>query len=87
MATFKAKFIERPDFKAGFFDGPKFEADFGEFQTVLPDPYTGPYEATPTQDTQVLETAEKSMAHDVVINPIPSNYGLITWDGSKLRVS
>lgn len=87
MATFRAKFIERPDFKAGFFDGPQMEAEFGEYRTVLPDPYTGPYEATPTQDTQVLETADKSMAHNVVINPIPSNYGLITWDGSKLRVS
>lgn len=87
MASFKAKFIEQPTFTAGFFDGPGFNADFGEFQTILPDPYPGPYEATPTQGTQVLNTAGQSMAHDVVINPIPSEYGLITWDGSKLRVS
>ena len=87
MASFKATFIERPAFTAGFLDGPGFEADFGEFQTILPDPYPGPYEVTPTQDTQTLATANKAMASDVTVNPIPHNYGLITWDGSKLRVS
>lgn len=49
--------------------------------------YEGPYEVTPTQNTQVLETAGKHMQTAVTINPIPSNYGLITWDGSALTVS
>lgn len=51
------------------------------------DPYTGDYEVTPTQQTQTLYTQGKSMTADVVINPIPSNYGLITWDGTKLMIS
>lgn len=51
------------------------------------DPYTGDYEVTPTQQTQRLATQGKSMTADVVINPIPSNYGLITWDGTKLTIS
>lgn len=50
-------------------------------------PYIGPYEVVPTQNEQNLQTANKSMSRNVVIAPIPSNYGLITWDGSKLRVS
>lgn len=49
--------------------------------------YRGPYEVTPTSETQVLPTEGKRMTADVVVNPIPSNYGLITWDGSKLTVS
>lgn len=50
-------------------------------------PYTGDYVVTPTQSTQVLPTAHLSMSDNVTINPIPSNYGLITWDGSVLTVS
>lgn len=51
------------------------------------DPYDGDYTITPMQETQVLQTENKHMLHDVTINPIPSNYGLITWDGSTLTVS
>lgn len=88
MATFKAVFVSEDSvFDAEFFGEAGFEADFGAYQTVLPDPYPGPYTVTPTQETQTLATAEKSMAQDVTINPIPPQYGLITWDGSKLRVS
>ena len=50
-------------------------------------PYTGPYTVTPTQSTQTLSTTGKRMTGNVTINPIPSNYGLITWDGSVLNVS
>lgn len=49
--------------------------------------YTGPYEVTPTRETQVLGTAGRRMASDVTIAPIPQNYGLITWNGATLTVS
>lgn len=49
--------------------------------------YTGPFEVTPSQATQTLYTAETSLDGNIVINPIPSNYGLITWNGSVLTVS
>ena len=51
------------------------------------DPYTGSYEVTPSLETQTLLTNTKYMTDNVVVNPIPSNYGLITWDGSVLTVS
>ena len=51
------------------------------------DYYTGPYEVTPSQETQVLNTASLSMAENVVINPVPSNYGRVAWNGSYLTVS
>lgn len=51
------------------------------------DPYTGAYEVTPSQETQTLETYNKRMTDNVTINPIPNNYGLITWNGSIITVS
>ena len=50
------------------------------------EPYQGTYEVTPTTETQVLSTARKKLAEDIVINPIPSNYGQIAWDGSVITV-
>lgn len=50
-------------------------------------PYEGAYEATPTRETQTFSTAGFSMLHDFTVNPIPSNYGLITYNGSTITVS
>ena len=49
--------------------------------------YDGITEITPSQDTQVLQTSNKALTRNIVVNPIPSNYGLITWNGSVLTVS
>lgn len=49
--------------------------------------YTGETVVTPSTSEQVLATAEKVVTRNIVINPIPSNYGLITWNGSTLTVS
>lgn len=54
---------------------------------ILPPSYSGEYEVTPSAETQVLETEYLYMMGDIIINPIPSNYGLITWNGSTLTVS
>lgn len=51
------------------------------------DIYVGPYEATPSRETQTLGTENLMMARNVTINPIPSNYGLITYNGSIITVS
>lgn len=56
-------------------------------QYVLPPSYPGPHEVTPSATEQVLETDAFYMNGNITINPIPSNYGLITWDGSTLTVS
>ena len=49
--------------------------------------YIGEYEVTPSSETQTLDTTGKRMTRPVVVNPIPNNYGLITWNGSFLTVS
>ena len=51
------------------------------------DPYPGPYEVTPSSSSQTLGTNDMRMTDDIVVMPIPSNYGLITWNGSTLTVS
>ena len=50
-------------------------------------PYEGDYEFTPTQQQQVIQIAGKAARQDIIINPIPSNYGLITYNGSFITVS
>ena len=50
-------------------------------------PYTGEYEFTPSAETQTIPTENRTLAHDIIINPIQSNYGLVTWNGSELTVS
>lgn len=49
--------------------------------------YEGPYTITPSQQTQTLSTEGMKATQNIVIEPIPSNYGLITWNGSTLTVS
>lgn len=69
--------------------------DQGDIELVLETPYIGgdysnyegPYEVTPSREAQVLPTARKAVQGNIVVDAIPSNYGLIEWDGSKLRVS
>lgn len=51
------------------------------------DAYAGTYEVTPTASEQVLPTEGRTLAHDVVVSRIPSNYGLITYNGSVITVS
>ena len=50
-------------------------------------PYEGQYEFTPTAEVQMAYTAGKIMLGNVKVNPIPNNYGLITYNGSVLTVS
>lgn len=54
--------------------------------STVPD-YDGAYDITPSSGAQVFATNGKKLTHDFVVEPIPSNYGLITWNGSALTVS
>ena len=49
--------------------------------------YTGSYEVTPTAYTQTLNTTDKILTQDIIINPIPSNYGLVAWNGAALTIT
>lgn len=66
-----------------------FTAEFGKviMNGVDVTPYTGPMTVTPSRFSQTLLTNERYLTGNITVNPIPSNYGLITWDGSTLTVS
>ena len=51
------------------------------------EPYTGAYEITPSGDLQILSTKNLRMTDNITINPVPSNYGRIDWNGQYLTVS
>ena len=51
------------------------------------DPYLGEYRITPTNVQQTLLTRGKGMTENVVIEPIPKNYGLVTYNGFELTIS
>lgn len=49
--------------------------------------YTGAYEFVPTSEAQTISIDHKLAEQDIIIGPIPSNYGLITYNGSIITVS
>lgn len=49
--------------------------------------YEGDYTITPTEEAQVLQTTNKTLSHNIVIAPIPTNYGRTTWNGSSLHIT
>lgn len=54
--------------------------------STFPD-YEGGYVFTPTENTQTVVIEDMVARQNIVINPIPSNWGKITWNGNTLTVS
>ena len=71
--------------KVGESDMARFHAHEGI--PIYPTPYSGTIDVTPSEERQTLSTAGYMLQADIVVEPIPSNYGLITWDGTTLTVS
>lgn len=74
-----------PDARISF--GTGADTRMGMTAEVSHPEYVGPVEVIPSEHEQVLHTARKSVESDIIVNPIPSNYGLIQWNGSVLTVS
>lgn len=49
--------------------------------------YEGQYTFYPTTNDQTIPTADRVLEQNIIVKAIPSNYGLITWNGSYLTVS
>lgn len=49
--------------------------------------FEGQYEYTPSAETITIPCSDYKMVDNITINPIPSNYGLITYNGAILTVS
>lgn len=66
----------------------KITAVFKDVQPMaVADYYEGDYSFTPSSEEQVVPIAGKTATENIVIDPIPSNYALVTWDGVSLRFS
>lgn len=78
-------FGDNDEFDCSFTESDSFDVDFG--MDIPQHEYPGPYEVTPSSELQELNTVNQQMTQNVVINPIPNNYGLITYDGSIITVS
>ena len=59
-------------------------ADF--YVSTYPD-YEGSLEFMPSNESQTISTRDMVVHGDIVIDPIPSNYGKIDWDGVTITVS
>lgn len=49
--------------------------------------YCGCCDFVPSNEKQIVPIANKMVRENIVIEPIPSNYGLITYDGFGITVS
>lgn len=58
-----------------------------EYAMSNTDPFEGSYEYTPSEQTQTIPIEDLRATQDIVVNPIPSNYGLITYNGVSITVS
>ena len=76
------------DFITDLTNTASFNANFGTvIEVEVGEHYEGVYIATPTQAQQVFPTQGKVMDEDFIVEPIPSNYGLIEWNGLYLKIS
>lgn len=57
-----------------------------DIYSVETQPYEGEYVVTPSEETQILPTARKRLEQNVIVEPIPSNYGRISYSGSVITV-
>lgn len=89
IEPFEVVFVEDGAFAVSLSTAETIAVDMGVIQRTGYEPvfYHGDYEATPSAEAQTFHTKSKMMEHDFIVNPIPSNYGLITWNGSTLTVS
>ena len=89
MARFNMTFSSTGRFNMTFHAGTQtFPMSFGSVVRVGDyELYDGPYSATPSNVAQIIPTSQMLMTENFTVNPSPSNYGLITWDGSVLTVS
>lgn len=71
----------------GVANGKTQKIGFENSYTIISgDPYEGEYTIIPSRFRQTLQTCGKAMLENVVIEPIPNNYGLITYNGFELTI-
>lgn len=60
--------------------------NINHYHSDYPD-YEGETVFTPSQETQIIPTGHTVLLSDITINPIPSNYGRITYAGGIISIT
>ena len=81
----KVTFSEGDLYKVAFATDNDLHVDMSDMHSA--GTYEGTYEVTPNLQTQTLQTTNKTLTQNVVVHPIPNNYGLITWNGTILSIT
>lgn len=62
----------------------------GELSNYLPvettEAYTGETEVTPADEEQILNTAGLMLPENIIVKPIPHNYGKVSYNGSYIFI-
>ena len=87
--TLNVTFSQVDDFAVLFEDANNvIDLDIGSFQYVAIPPILEERTATPSAETQILTPSEGVQGFSkVIVNPIPSNWGRISWSGRGIRIS
>ena len=85
---FNITFGSSPQLDVSFGSSPQLDVPFGSVTEVpVTDYFDGEYEYTPTDTEQTIPIIGLTARRNITINPIPSNYGKITWNGAVMTVS
>lgn len=80
--------IEDETIKLDIADNETIKLDITEIgYPVYPENYKGSYTVTPSRNKKVLKVGGMMASEDITVEPIPNNYGLITWNGAFITVS
>ena len=85
-ATLTAEELDEFELEAELEDEYDLELEDAVIIHVVPDPYEGSYEFTPSEEEQIIEIASKTANQNITINGIPDGYARLVWDGQKLTV-
>lgn len=83
----KGKLTAVPTIRVKLGTGETIKATLTVPSVIGTQPYTGDYVWTPAEQEQTIEINGLKATDNITIDPIPSNYGLITYNGSTITVS
>lgn len=56
-------------------------------ELTKPVKYNGEYIIIPSEYEQTVDTEDRYFTANIIVKPIPSNWGKISWDGSVMTIT
>lgn len=56
-------------------------------ELTKPVKYSGDYVITPSEEEVVIDAKDRYFTGNIIVNPIPSNWGKISWNGSVMTIT